>query len=615
MVRLFEPVHRVYSFLKRLLLYKVNRLMTRCALLTLQTLTLLMAMLWPSLGWAQDAPPKASKTPKAVLHPNSKPVSKPDSKPGTKAESRKPGKAAEDEDEPEIVEGKVLGENEPKDTGPTPEQLAAERAAKRKTWLEHLKNRDQRVRLAAVKSLGEMGAEAEIAVPSLVDIVRNNYDPCRKAAIVAVGQIGPKAYDATNPLIQALKSSDVEEAAGKSLAQIGPQAVPILRAGLKNKHPRVRVWCAYALGEIGPPSAPAIPQLVECLYDEHSGKRAAVALGKIGKAAVQPLLGALEGRRYPRPREHVLKAFGIMGSQAREALPNIIPLFESYRLYEVQERAAKALSLIAPEDLAIIDLFIKTLAKPKLAQLSAQTLGEMGDKAVCRLAEGLVSEDRSVRRNAVVALGIIGPKAGAAVSPLNEALKREDNRLLISLLITTLGKIGPKAAPTVETLLGFLKNTSFKDRSYVADTLGRIGPAAKAAGPALMQSLRSKDRWLQRSSARALGQIGASRAARRLVRCLWTGDKFLRRIVVVALRRLSAGLSERDQPEVIMALTRTLRDRDRLVRVRSAKALGDFGQEARLAVLALKAAHKYDEERAVRKAAKASLEKITKIVD
>ena len=126
----------------------------------------------------------------------------------------------------------------------------------------------------------------------------------------------------------------------------------------------------------------------------------------------------------------------------------------------------------------------------------------------------------------------------------------------------------------VPGLLLTLKSEKAGERAGSARTLGEIGPAAKDAVADLGAALKDADKEVRRCAAQALGDIGPASAS-------------------------AAG-----------ALTAVLKDADWQVRRAAAYSLGRLG--TRDVEPALKAA-KDDSQEAVRKAAKASLERIKKL--
>ena len=99
----------------------------------------------------------------------------------------------------------------------------------------------------ATRALGKLGAEAEAAVPTLVEVLKKNPNiDIRLAVAEALGQIGAEA--AVPALVEALKGPDLElrRAVPKVLGQIGADtAVPALTETLKNDEDyMVRIYSA-----------------------------------------------------------------------------------------------------------------------------------------------------------------------------------------------------------------------------------------------------------------------------------------------------------------------------------------------------------------------------------
>jgi HEAT repeat protein len=200
-------------------------------------------------------------------------------------------------------------------------------------WIKALNTRDENVRYQAIFALGAIGADAEEAVPSLAQIMLEDPDiEARHQAAFALSKMAPASRVAVPQLAQAVESTEphvrmnaimalfnlneearpavpaliravqdkqnqtnlktfhltIQSMAARTLgrASRGSDAgVAVLRTTLEEtRHPEVRWAVALALGDIGPPASPAIPDLKPLLDDDAGLVREAaeLALQKIG---------------------------------------------------------------------------------------------------------------------------------------------------------------------------------------------------------------------------------------------------------------------------------------------------------------------------------------------
>ena len=127
--------------------------------------------------------------------------------------------------------------------------------------VKELKSKDVKTRIAAADDLGHIGqikkSYTELAVPALIDALRDTDAGVRKAAANALGKVDP----------------DVK------------LAVPALTDALKDKAPPVRQAAASALGLIGPDAKDAIPILRETQKDSDR------AVSRAANMAIQRIMG------------------------------------------------------------------------------------------------------------------------------------------------------------------------------------------------------------------------------------------------------------------------------------------------------------------------------------
>ena len=89
-------------------------------------------------------------------------------------------------------------------------------------WTEKIEDPEAKIRLQAVKALGNVGAKDPVVVPTLTVGVKDADSEVRTAAILALLRMGPAAKDAIPALLEARQDSNakVRESAEKALAKI-----------------------------------------------------------------------------------------------------------------------------------------------------------------------------------------------------------------------------------------------------------------------------------------------------------------------------------------------------------------------------------------------------------
>ena len=168
------------------------------------------------------------------------------------------------------------------------------------------------------------------AAAPLVDKVIAALEPedwdLQWAAADALGAIASDNPDVLAALVRALghPSPIVKSAASRSLANIGPPALPELTRMLADKADGRSEWAADAIGRMGYRAAGAAKGLRDALSDSRAGVRtwSAIALAKVvGDPAVVPALIELLGKTdWPDLQREAAIGLGAIGPGAREAL-------------------------------------------------------------------------------------------------------------------------------------------------------------------------------------------------------------------------------------------------------------------------------------------------------
>jgi HEAT repeat protein/DNA-directed RNA polymerase subunit RPC12/RpoP len=209
---------------------------------------------------------------------------------------------------------------------------------------EALKSRDETLRQAAVKALQR--ADADTVLPLYEAALKEDDVGVRKMAVTCLGQLGPRALASAGrvrPLVDDPNVA-VRLPAAEALWLIqGQPFVPVqaLLGLLKNKDARVRQDAAEALGRIGPPAAAAFVPLTELLVDNDIRVRQAsvTALKRIGgkdTSAIPKLIAALADKPLAGDVQAILAG---MGKAAVE------PLMKALEDENASVRAAAAVTL------------------------------------------------------------------------------------------------------------------------------------------------------------------------------------------------------------------------------------------------------------------------------
>jgi len=134
------------------------------------------------------------------------------------------------------------------------------------------------LRVAAIESL-ELPAPPD-ALPVLIDAVENPAERVRRAAIKTIGSLGSSGRPAIEALATRVlfdESPLLQEAAGRALVQIGAEAVPALKQLAEWDEPAVRLIALNSLGTLGTAARPAA-DAVKARFEDDDPAVAAAAL-------------------------------------------------------------------------------------------------------------------------------------------------------------------------------------------------------------------------------------------------------------------------------------------------------------------------------------------------
>eukprot|EP00003_Mantamonas_plastica_P004478 TRINITY_DN1354_c2_g1_i6.p1 TRINITY_DN1354_c2_g1~~TRINITY_DN1354_c2_g1_i6.p1 ORF type:complete len:3511 (+),score=1204.02 TRINITY_DN1354_c2_g1_i6:206-10534(+) len=277
------------------------------------------------------------------------------------------------------------------------------------------KNQKQNLRVAISRAWGHIGADADPAVPSLIEGLETN----QPAFVNALARIGEVALDDILGTMRT-SSNEVQRQCCRALGFLGPvavEAIPDLEVMTRDDSMDVRFEALQALAGVAPGDIGVLNMLTEELENRDSRMRAAAGQSicrmevDTAKKALSKLLRALR-----HPQDEIKEAVAYIGDEVMDELrhklvsgtmdeANLVGLFGALEL--MNQRAEPAL----PE---LITVAQKHPSRGvRLAAM--KTLGVIGtrNKDVLYLFTGLLeSEDIGIREAAAEAMGNVQKVVG-----------------------------------------------------------------------------------------------------------------------------------------------------------------------------------------------------------
>jgi HEAT repeat protein len=275
---------------------------------------------------------------------------------------------------------------------------------------------DAEVRREAARLLGEIPGDQAVAIPVLVELVRDEDDNVR---IIAVDSLVTLGEGAVEPLIGVLQDPDmsVRERAAYGLGQLkDPRAIQPLVTAMHAGDSDLCWSAAAALGTIG---GEAVEALIDLLRDRDASVRAntAWALGiPNDPRALEPLINALKDSD-PNVRHNSAESLGGLGDP-RAVLP-ITALLQDESQW-VRERAIEVLKIFkdARAVLPLISAFKDQ--EWRVRSYASEALVVIGAPSVESLISALGNQNAEVRFWSAQTLEKIDD--ARAVEPLLEQL-------------------------------------------------------------------------------------------------------------------------------------------------------------------------------------------------
>ena len=318
-------------------------------------------------------------------------------------------------------------------------------------------------------------SQAEDQLSEVVQGLTSSSTTQRLSAAAKVPKLGDAAVQAVPALIDALKCERIEILFASSqipasrrrfadvLIGVGKPAEPHLLKALTHENGLVRVWAAYAL------------------FRTDSQKHGTRTIPVLSAAMTDGTEVAADAAR----------ALESIGHAASPSIPYLIDQL-SHHDRTVRCHAAHALSQIATGDssqaLATALSNDNALTRVGAAFALQQIDSKLTPRTVAEITNALQSESPDVRRQAVWAIGQMGPAAHPLVPKLIDALPNLDPDPRAYYFGGRLGRTGTDpalalaaiGAPAAEALTQALKHKNSRMRVLCAVALQRIDPAQQA---------------------------------------------------------------------------------------------------------------------------------------
>ena len=331
----------------------------------------------------------------------------------------------------------------------------------------------------------------------------------------------------------------------RAVIGIGPRG---LIKAFNHESEEVQETVRYLLVGLARISPGTIPALIEALNEKNDlvrrGASETLGLlaqdGRIDQPIVPTLIGILS-RSDGVARE---AAIGALRQSGRVAIPPLRKLLQH-------------------DDSAIRAAAVKALRLREVPGLQDVTSSV---EAVNVLVEQLKEGDSVMRKNAVKALGKIGPAAKEAIPEILQSLRDKDSDLR-KAAVEALGKIGSEDGEAlVPIVIETFKDKEEEDsvRGYAAEALGTIRPISDDAIQALSQTLEDGNHYMKFAASVGLVRIGKS-AVPALILALDSKNRETREIAISALSRMGT--------PAIPALSQALTHESELLRNNAARVL------------------------------------------
>lgn len=472
----------------------------------------------------------------------------------------------------------------------------------------------------AALMLGSRGSEV---LPLLMERLADGDEYAQRGACEAMTLLGPDAGPAVPLLVNTMAEATgvlLPEALARALGAAASGAVLSLIAALGHKSPKVRIGVLDALARIGPAAESAVPALIERLQVEDNlavQQFVGEVLARCGSGAVEALRQSVSTTN-PAETARVARAFGIIGSPARAALPELLNLLghsdaivrreaawtigrvgatgsaaaatavELAKLTRdgdarVREQAAVALGRLGADAVKSLPTVLELLKSPDATQrqtaaLAAGDLVAAGGKEALKALVAAAEKDSDPTVRATAVRGLANVDHGSAKEVLavcRKALDDSDPGVRLRA-VETAATLGGQAEPLLRSALEqpipLVRRTAFQ-------ALVGLEPADLTT--LLTERLSDRDWGISQLCAERLGTLGEAGRATVPTLCLALKSR-VKSVREAALKSLQT--LDPDGVQIVPALTEALAEKNLPVRAWAAEQLGKYRDRAADAV-------------------------------
>jgi HEAT repeat protein len=446
--------------------------------------------------------------------------------------------------------------------------------------------KDAQVRLSILDVVVDLGEQAQLLIPPLVESLRKETGGRKNEELhqdhreaLALASIGPKAVDGLRELL-ACSRANVRAEAAMALAKMGSSASAAMRDVLPlldDKDERVRTEGTKALTAFG---ADIRADLIAAFTRSSMLAQCGIvrALGQMpdkDDMTINIILGAMKSEDVDLRISglDVLEHCDLDPMQSQSILlSNLRHSNESVRRAVIRQLADHFQSALPTMKVELLKLvsggesgvdrdaaFLVTKLNTEGAQglvdemhhpacnieVVADALGTMGNSVFELLADSMSSQNSSVRRGCVLALGQIRPLPEKAIDVLITGLEDVEPTVQLASLralgrlqsrarkskpyvqlhlqhsdatirataYRVLFEIGPRNSELVGLLQSGLNDEADEVQLIALDSLRSAGPVAKVALPIVIEKLSSRKRPIQLSALAMVANYGRTAAA------------------------------------------------------------------------------------------------------